>query len=185
MWIKEKMMNEENCLLTIFGNVNRWLDYAERKNTILFSSFSAFSFFSIISKHDNNLQQPEVIGTVVLYLFSLFFILLSLFPMTKISRKLLSNGKNRKLLDSDNLLFYGDIAKYSSDEYLEKIKKQYFPNIKDNKVNHDLVDQIVTNSNIAFNKFSCFKISTILLFITIIQYFAFAGITLIKGVVKC
>ena len=109
-------MNEENCLLTIFGNVNRWLDYAERKNTILFSSFSAFSFFSIISKHDNNLQQPQVIGTVVLYLFSLFFILLSLFPMTKISRKLLSNGKNRKLLDSDNLLFYGDIAKYSSDE---------------------------------------------------------------------
>ena len=178
-------MNEENCLLTILNNVNDWLNYAERKNTILFSSFSVFSLFSIISKHNHNLQQLETIITIVLYLVSLFFILLSLFPMTKISRKLLSNGKNKKLLDSDNLLFYGDIAKYSSDEYLEKIKKQYFSNIKDTRVNHDLVDQIVTNANIAFNKFSCFKISTVLLFITIIQYFIFAGITLINGVVKC
>lgn len=115
-----------------------------------------------------------------LYLLSLFFTLLSLFPTTRVSKRILEYGKNTKLLSTDNLLFWKDIAKYSVSEYKEQVNKKCEINIKESKFSYNIIEQIVINANIAEKKYLCFKISSSILFIGIMQLFIVLSISIFK-----
>ena len=165
-------MDESTCLEFIFSNVNHWLEHAERKNTFIFSAFSLISLSSIVGTIQTYTSFWIKIGsivTIVIYLFSLLFTLFLLFPITRFSKSILENGEDRKLKLDDNLLFYGDIVKYSADEYRQKISEKYSLNFEKG-VHKDLIKQIIVNSHITTNKYKCFKISSILLFIAILQF---------------
>ena len=165
-------MDESTGLEFIFSNVNHWLEHAERKNTFIFSAFSLISLSSIVGTIQTYTSFWIKIGsivTIVIYLFSLLFTLFLLFPITRFSKSILENGEDRKLKLDDNLLFYGDIVKYSADEYRQKISEKYSLNFEKG-VHKDLIKQIIVNSYITNNKYKCFKISSILLFIAILQF---------------
>lgn len=165
-------MDESTCLEFIFSNVNHWLEHAERKNTFIFSAFSLISLSSIVGTIQTYTSFWVKIGSIVtiaIYLFSLLFTLFLLFPITRFSKSILENGEDRKLKLDDNLLFYGDIVKYSADEYRQKISEKYSLNFEKG-VHKDLIKQIIVNSHITNNKYKCFKISSILLFIAILQF---------------
>jgi len=166
-------MDENMCLEFIFSNVNHWLDHAERKNTFIFSAFSLISLSSIVGSIQTYTSFWIKIGsviTIVIYLIPLFFTLRLVFPMTRFSKLVLEKSKDKKLKKDDNLLFFGDIIKYSADEYRQTISKKYSLKLKKRGIHNDLIKQIIVNSHITNNKYKCFKISSILLFIAILQF---------------
>ena len=176
-------MDERTCLEFIFSNVNHWLDHAEKKNAFVFSSFSLISFLSGIVTNQSSIStwiKIGSVGTIVIYSISLFFTLLSLFPMTRFSKLVLEKGKDKKLQTDDNLLFYGDIIKYGDDEYLQTISKKYSLKLEKGCIHNDLVRQIITNSHITNRKYQCFKISSVLLFIAVLQFAVLFSISLFK-----
>ena len=147
----------ENTLWKIFENVNSWLKYAESKNAYMLTfigvQFTALKFFNVQSN-----------GWLILCLISLAvcFIMcaFSFFPKTVISKKIYYIAQSHeKPADTDNLLFYGHIVKYSTNLYIEKMEKRLNGQIIGNKYLEDLCAQIVINSGIADPKYTLFKIS--------------------------
>lgn len=63
--------------------------------------------------------------------------------------------------ESDNLIFYKDIAKYSKEKYIRMIFKQYMQmdcaNNKSLKLEEDLADEITYNARIIVWKYQWFK----------------------------
>ena len=110
---------------------------------------------------------------IILYVIALFVSVLSLFPNIKISQKLLTFGKNKKINKSDNLLFYGDVSKYSFDEYKKVLIDEYKFEDRELKLDDDLLKQIIINSNIAVFKYKCFKLSLIFLSLAALLLFIF------------
>ena len=173
-------MDESTCLEFIFSNVNHWLEHAERKNTFIFSAFSLISLSSIVGSIQTYTSFWIKIGSIVtiaIYLFSLLFTLFLLFPITRFSKSILGKGKDKKLKKDDNLLFFGDIIKYSADEYRQTISKKYSLNFEKG-VHNDLIKQIIINSHITNRKYQCFKISSVLLFIAVLQFAILFSISL-------
>jgi len=61
---------------------------------------------------------------------------------------------------SDNILYFGDIAKYSPLAYLNKLSSHLgLSNIEFTGYQKDLASQIVTNSAISLRKYNHFKIA--------------------------
>lgn len=88
-----------------------------------------------------------------------------------------NSARNRRnsLNDSDNLYYFGDLLKYKNDELLDSIKKFYFNNDENNQLNHskehlDIAQQIIVNSQIAFDKFKIFTCSLHCFIISIIIF---------------
>jgi len=106
----------------------------------------------------------------LLYIITIIFILLSIFPKTEISKSLIENGSDKKTNKRDNLLFYGDISKYSVAEYKEAIMRKYKIQDETNGYIDDIVAQIIVNSDITNNKMRYFKISVILTSVAMIQF---------------
>ena len=67
--------------------------------------------------------------------------------------------------ENDNLLFYGDITKYSQKEYIENMEKYFGEKIGGNKRLEDLCGQIIVNSQITSTKFNIFKVTAWLMII--------------------
>jgi hypothetical protein len=148
-------MKEE--LWKIFENVNSWLKYAENKNTYIITFIGAQ--ITIMKYFNCPLNFWLKVSFIFLGL-CLFVCFCSFFPKTSISAWLYYFTKsNDDKKDTDNLLFYGDIAKYSLDNYIEKMSKHLKSEIKGDKYLEDLCSQIIINSSIAKAKFNLFKIS--------------------------
>lgn len=143
-------------LWKIFDNVSSWLEYAEKKNTYIIIFVGAQ--ITIIKF----LGCPLDFWLKVSFLFlglCLFICFCSFFPKTSITSWLYYFSKTNELpKDNDNLLFYGDIANYTVNNYVEKMEKYLKITIKGNKYFEDLCDQIIINSSIAKAKFNFFKI---------------------------
>ena len=169
-------MKENDLLKFIFENVNYWLEFAEKKNSYLFSVYSINSLAIIILtsiEKTKMLPKYGVIIFIILYVIALCVSVLSLFPNIKISQKLLTFGKNKKINKSDNLLFYGDVSKYSFDEYKKVLIDEYKLEDRELKLDDDLLKQIIINSNIAVFKYKCFKLSSIFLSLAALLLFIF------------
>ena len=169
-------MKENDLLKFIFENVNYWLEFAEKKNSYLFSVYSINSLAIIILtsiEKTKMLPKYGVIMFIILYVIALCVSVLSLFPNIKISQKLLTFGKNKKINKSDNLLFYGDVSKYSFDEYKKVLIDEYKLEDRELKLDDDLLKQIIINSNIAVFKYKCFKLSSIFLSLAALLLFIF------------
>ncbi len=141
----------------IFSNVNDWLKFAETKNAliIVFNSsiiFGILNFYSVIK--DDKAYIVYMLIAMIMLLISIVVSLLSFIPQLKYPY--ISFDKPQ---DTDNLLFFEHIAKYTPAQYYDRMKNA-LPNEKINEA-FDMyyINQIVANSRIVATKFKQFKIS--------------------------
>ena len=80
----------------------------------------------------------------------------------------------RQTTSKDNLFFFGDIANYSADEFVEALYHASNTKPAINKIQCDLAGKIITNSRIGLRKFRLF---------TVAVWIAGAGILLLLVVV--
>jgi hypothetical protein len=80
----------------------------------------------------------------------------------------------RQTTPKDNLFFFGDIANYSAEEFVEVLYHASTMKPAINKLQCDLAGQIITNSRIGLRKFRLF---------TVAVWIAVAGISLLLVVV--
>lgn len=147
----------EGRLWSIFENINSWLKYAEGKNAYILAFIGA----EITLLNFLNVQYDFWLGASFVFLGLCFFIcLISFFPKTAIPGWLYYFVKSKQLpSDFDNLLFYGDIAKYSIKGYIKKLSEWFNYKIEDDKYLENLCGQILINAGIASEKFKIFKTS--------------------------
>lgn len=158
----------ERLLNSIFKDVNGWLKFAETKNGVLFAVNGATIFGSF------NILFNESLITILVYYFiclivmsaiSIIVVLLSFIPHTTVPIFFAL----KRPLRTDNYYFYGDVAKYGPEEYLRKLSKNYkIEYDNESKQLIDLAEQIITNSRIALQKFSHFRVAV---WLTIIGLF--------------
>ena len=161
---------EEN-LKDIFNNVNEWLKFAEAKNgiliallgtalftlldkstSILFLNNISISNNTLVIKFDINLFVSLYLVFLIIFLvIAISIMLISFLPQTKQVFKI-KDIKN----ENDNSLFYGDIIKYTPEEYLEFIEPDR-ENFSRSEL--DYAYQIVINSHIAYKKYKYFELA--------------------------
>ncbi|MFE8598329.1 Pycsar system effector family protein [Archangium violaceum] len=157
----------EQRLQYILSQVNDWLKFAEAKNAALVAA----SIATIIGLLQANIKpDPPPNSFQIIHSFKFFYLnslpwllgcsglisLISFLPKTTIPFITSKAGKK----DTDNLLFFGDIAKYDTDDYTKALQKswQTTPSSIGDESKH-LSEQIVVNSGIAVWKYSCFKLA--------------------------
>lgn len=139
----------------IFENVNNWLKFAEAKNGTIIALNSAliFGLFQICqdTKTENIILIVYVYSALISLFISIIIAILSFVP--KLSYQYTSFGKPK---DSDNLLYFGDIAKYSEKEYIDKLSS-----ITNEITDFDkqYINQIATNSKITYVKYKQFELA--------------------------
>ena len=150
-------------LWRVFENVNKWLEYSEQKNAIILTFIGLqLTIGSIFIKNSDVWFKVSAIILGICFLLTL----LSFFPKTAIPNWIYNRAKSsRKPSENDNLIFYGDIIKYSQQEYIEKLEKYFSGEIKGHKDLEDICTQITVNSQIAFTKYRVFKTITWLMVI--------------------
>lgn len=131
--------------------VNYWLSFAEAKNGALL----ALNVVALALLSDFGTDYT-VIWTfiVIVLLMSCAVSLWSFFPITKEP----PCGKEANY--KNNLTFWGDIAAYSSETYLNEVLRQYFPQSSEctvSRLAQDIANEITSNSKIAFRKYKFFK----------------------------
>lgn len=158
-------------LLKVFNNVNYWLDYAERKLSYITTLFTIISglcaFLFDIHFKNNKLIIVFIIVFFLIYIASLLLTLDSFSPI--IDKFIKINSGDNVDMQKDNLIFYGDIAKYSVDTYKDALINRYSISINsDDYDTLDLINQIVVNSKIANKKYEYSKIICRLLSIILV-----------------
>ena len=148
----------EERLWRILDNVNRWLEYAERKNAILLTFIGLqLTFFKIFIGSPNF----WLIIALILLGICFFIILFSFFPKTSIPYWIYSwSNPISSPRVTDNLIFYGDISKYSLQDYIEKLEKYFDEQISTHNHLNDICSQILINSQLAKRKYNMFKAAT-------------------------
>lgn len=154
----------ENKLLYIFSNVNDWLKFAEVKNAGLIAFLiAAISGLLGFTASFQQLNQSIKFGLLFCVFFLVVSCLISLFTFSpKLDRlEIIFFAKESEILESDNLLFFGDLAKYDADSLTSIIAKKYFEIDlkKPSQIHTDIAEQIIINSKIAVAKFRFFKIA--------------------------
>ncbi len=149
-----------DTLKDIFDNVNSWLKFAEAKNGAIIALNATFIFgilkLNIISTSEKNILDYYLFIAIFMLLVSIIVALLSFIP--RLSDTYI---KFKEPMDNDNLLYFGDIAKYTDIKYKEKI--QIFIQLNgsegSDKLNEYYIKQIIINSKITFIKFKQFEIA--------------------------
>ena len=151
----EKHTTMQEQLKEIFDNVNNWVTFAEAKNAAIIAfNVACISCIWDIEGITEIKILPYIWGLGIIV--STIMALISFVPQTG---KGISD--NEKQSDSDNLLFFKDIAKYSKKAYLKQIFKQYANlELSDSdirKLEEDLADEITYNASIAIRKYKWFN----------------------------
>ena len=154
----------EKRLESIFKNVNDWLKFAEEKHAvyIAFSGVAIFGVLNILKEY----TKLDIFFKIYLISFLIFLIagiiisLLSFIPITKLS----SNQKKSNKNEINNLLYFGNIQKYTDTDYLTSLYNAYnLITSEYNKIEKDYALQIIINSKICYRKYKYFRISLWLL----------------------
>ncbi len=168
--------NNLEHLKFIFQNINEWLKFAEQKNAalIVLNSGIIWGYAGIYEFKGSLYSNFENIVSLI----GLFLILLStiicLATFHPVLNKLKTYKNSGNICSSDNCFYFGDIAKYSDDEYEKKLKKilhikeKDTPQLHFSNISKHLIMQIVTNSKISFDKYKKFTFSLGFTFIAII-----------------
>lgn len=145
----------QELLKEIFNNVNSWLTHAETKNAAIIA-FNIACLSSIWDMKDVNEVKVLVYFICIGMVLSTIMALISFFP--KMGKK----NENKSIHSgSDNLIFYKDIAKYSKEEYIKAVFKQYMQiDILDSeiqKIEMDFSEEITYNAFITITKYKWFN----------------------------
>ncbi|MFX0198810.1 MAG: Pycsar system effector family protein [Candidatus Hodarchaeota archaeon] len=153
----------EDKLWKVFLNVNKWLEYAEKKNTLILSFIGIqLTFVRLFIDKINVLQLIAMSFLGLCFLITL----ISFFPKTVIPWWVYTWAQSKKEPNvNDNLLFYGHITKYSVKSYIENLEKYFGETISGHKYLEDLCNQIVVNSQITTTKYNMFKATTWLMIV--------------------
>jgi hypothetical protein len=156
----------EQKLMYVLALVNEWLRYAEAKNGVLtaLAGASLAGVGNALATATSLSRASKALGacTAICVGLSCLIALLSFVP--RVNRRMLLPGrKGVSDAEKDNLLFFGDLAKYTPDEFLNAMARQYFQNnsyvVTQQKADRNLADQIVLNSRITVAKLQFFKMS--------------------------
>ncbi|MFS1862644.1 Pycsar system effector family protein [Vibrio lentus] len=146
-------------LKDIFSNINDWLKYAEAKSATLIAGNGALIFG--LSRLIKSYEMPQIVeyygyASMALCLVSMILCLLSVVPALSMPWEIKPNG----VQDSDNLLYFKDIAKYTPASYLGKLAKRLDVDEKEfSGYQRDLANQIIINSTIACRKYGYFQVA--------------------------
>lgn len=167
---------------SIFKIINEWLKFAEQKNAALLvlNSGSLWGVSLIL----RNVDAISCVGmTFATIGFALVFIssLLCIFSFIPILHKpshLINLGEKN---NSDNCLYFGDIAKYNETEYLALLSyKIGEENTTYTHFERDFASQIIINSRITLLKYRKFKLSSTLTVVGFV-FFGLTTVTLYIG----
>jgi len=121
------------------------------------------------------LHQSLKVGIISCVVFLICSCLISLSTFSpKLNRlEIILFIKKGETLESDNLLFFCDLAKYDAEILSAKIAKKYFGFDLKNppQIYTDIAEQIIVNSKIATAKFRFFKIALNFVFLAILLFF--------------
>lgn len=149
--------NMDEKLNQIFSNVNNWLKYAEAKNALIIVLNSTL-IFGIINLYpaikDDTSYILYMSIAILMMLISIIVALISFIPRLKSPYE-----KVESPLENDNLLYFGHIAKYTSEQYREKIEKILSAENTNKEFDMYYINQIIINSKITLIKFKQFEIS--------------------------
>ncbi|MFT6987886.1 MAG: hypothetical protein ACJAT7_003751 [Psychromonas sp.] len=154
----------------IFKIINEWLKFAEQKNAalLILNCGLTWGIARVLAKQENLSSIANCLNSFG-YMFiiaSAITCLISFIPILEIPWFKVG-GKN----NSDNCVFFGHIAKYTNREYLTLLSKKLGAvrqNFNDFEL--DVASQIVTNSEIALNKYKQFTFSSWLTILGVISF---------------
>jgi hypothetical protein len=155
----------EARLADLLVRVIDWLKFAEAKNTAAVG-LSSTALGVIVTFLVAGPPVPELAGIglsigAVLLMISLLLAVASFLPSTNLEKHLL--GARLEPADSDNLLFYGHIARYEPRALARAIAVHYYglegEDAEPSRFAVDLAGQIVTNARITVRKLDFFKYS--------------------------
>jgi hypothetical protein len=150
----------EARLADLLVRVIDWLKFAEAKNT------AAVGLSSTALVLVAGPPVPELAGLglsigAVLLMVSLLLAVASFLPSTNLEKHLI--GAQQEPADTDNLLFYGHIARYEPRALARAIATHYYAlegeAADPSRYAVDLAGQVVTNARITVRKLDLFKYS--------------------------
>lgn len=151
------------ALWKIFDSVDAVLKYAENKNTYILTFIG--TQITVVKFLNLNIDLWLKISLIFLGI-CVFLCIVSFFPKSEITAWLYYIAKvHGKKSGKDNMLYFGDIVKYSVDEYTDRMEKFFNCKIRGNEYSEQLCRQIVVNAEIAYDKFNIFKASFALMLI--------------------
>jgi hypothetical protein len=161
--------------------VNDWLQFAEKKNATLLV-LNAGAIWGV-SRLLRSKESQGFLGHSLLWLglisigVSAIICIFSLLPSLKIWG--LENTPD--ITENDNSLFFGDIAKYSPEQYLELLRSCYkLEDMQFLKSHKDYAEQLIVNSRIAKRKYRIFSFSSQLTVYGFVALFTFSISSLLK-----
>lgn len=150
------MSSDIDLLWKIYDTVKSWLEYAEKKNAVLFTIVGLEMGVLRFLGKEMNYKHLEVTLSILLIAFILA--LASFYPKTDRLFFLLKTQPH-PTAEFLNLFYYNDIRKFNLESYITAIGKRYEIELKDKKLAEDICDQIIILSKIASSKFGLFKLA--------------------------
>jgi len=145
----------EERLRYILTTVNEWLKFAEAKNGGLLVADIAILFGTFSLLNESIGQGLPIHLAIVLVIGSAASSLVSFSPQLG----LLSSKSKRRTRKEASLIFYGHIAEYEPQSYIEALHAESgTERTAITPIEVDYAQQIIMNSRIAMRKHLCFKI---------------------------
>ena len=147
-----------------FGLVNDWLRFAEAKNGALIAFCSACVFGLLKFPSDWITVTPGFkagLAVAVVFLFIAIIVCMWSFSPQTNRLEIMFWQANEDCNETDNLIFFGDICKYSADELFDSLCERYCMPTEYSPQQRqyilDLTNQVVVNSKITMRKFRLFQ----------------------------
>lgn len=154
-------MNED--LKYTFNNINEWLKFAEAKNAGLLA-LNAASVIGILQADGAFNSNIKVFEGIIIILFCtstcicFYTVLPVLNKWFRFYKKLDNNEFNNAVTsDSLNALYFGDITKLSSEQFISLFEHKH--SIKLTTPEKDFGNQITNNAEISWQKYKLFSIA--------------------------
>ncbi|WP_047691419.1 Pycsar system effector family protein [Vibrio sp. ZOR0018] len=160
----------EEKLDSVFSNVNDWLKFAEQKNAALLvlNGGIVWGMTRVLSQVDKLAlvsYWSSLAGYIVL-VCSAIICVISFLPI--LEEKWFKPDAKKS---SDNCFYFADIAKYSKSDYLALLSARLeIDSYKATPYEIDLSSQIVTNAEIALDKYKKFKLASSLTVFAVILF---------------
>jgi len=145
----------EERLRYILSSVNEWLKFAEAKNGALLAAnvgilFGAFRFVGGMT-----CTKACIYSAIISVIVSTVVALASFIPRLKMP----SFTSKKRPTKETSLIFFGHIARYDPEDYVRALYSEagvQEPTVT--SIENDYSRQIITNSQIALQKYRCFSV---------------------------
>ena len=145
--------------------MNLWLQFVEAKHAAVIAF--AIAVLSVIYEEKIDLDSGYKILLSIGYVISISISLASFVPIKRIDTK----AEKGEHLETDNMIFWGDICKYSVESYMKKVHREIFgcPDRSSKKEEKFLSEEIIANYRIANRKYMLYRYSIfVAVFVTVL-----------------